>query len=394
MSSKLYRDYNMNQLWFPMDLEAWIPPNHVARVVHAAVERLDAAIFDAVYPGGGRPPYDPKMMTKILVYAYTQRIYSSRQIAKAVREQIPFLWLSAMQTPDFRTINRFRGERMKALLDDVCVQILRQLIEDGYIALEHYFLDGTKIEANANRYTAVWKKSVEGYKTSVEALIRELLKQIDPIVAEENAQYGDRDLEDVDPQPIRTAESPRDDATSSTDARLRAQPGAPAQSPPAADTPGKMVDAGRTSPDDAAGPNDPPSVTASPAESTPVSFREAVQNHLAQLEAKVQGLGPAARRQGARLLRKLRQDALPRWEKYTAQLATLGDRNRYSKTDPDATFMRMQDTPQGQAAPKPAYNVQVGTENQFIVGFSIHQRPGDTACLIPHLERLRTGLGR
>ncbi len=82
-----------------MDLEEDIPDNHLARVVNAAIERLDDAIFDTAYPGGGRGNYHPKMLTKVIIYAYTQRIYSSRQIAKAVRENIPFMWLAGRQRP-------------------------------------------------------------------------------------------------------------------------------------------------------------------------------------------------------------------------------------------------------------------------------------------------------
>ncbi|PAK46733.1 transposase, partial [Paenibacillus sp. 7541] len=83
----------------------------------------------------------------IIIYAYSQRIYSSRQIAKAVRENIPFMWLAARQRPDFRTINRFRSERMKDVLEKVFTAVLELLVEEGYIKLEHYFVDGTKIEA-------------------------------------------------------------------------------------------------------------------------------------------------------------------------------------------------------------------------------------------------------
>ena len=97
-----FKPYTMDQLFLPMDFGDMIPPHH------------------------------PKLMTKILVYAYTQRSYSSRQIAKAVREQIPFLWLTGRQTPDFRTIHRFRGERMKAIVDEVLFTgILTLWIEEG-----------------------------------------------------------------------------------------------------------------------------------------------------------------------------------------------------------------------------------------------------------------------
>ena len=109
----LYIQYTMDQLYLPMDLEEDIPENHLVRVVNAAVNRLDDKIFASAYPGGGRDSYHPKMLTKVLVYAYTQRLYSSRQIAKAVRENVMFMWIAGRQKPDFRTINRFRSERMK-----------------------------------------------------------------------------------------------------------------------------------------------------------------------------------------------------------------------------------------------------------------------------------------
>ena len=216
-----FRPYTQEQLFLPMDVTDMIPPHHVVRVVTDAVNRLSDALF-----GGGRPPYHPQLMAKILVYAYTQRIYSSRQIAKAVREQIPCLWLTGRQSPDFRTINRFRGERMKAIVDEVFTGILALLIEQGYVTLETYFVDGTKIEANANRYTYVWKKSVAGNKTKLEAAIRELLRQIEAGVQAENAEYGERDLPEVEPQPL-TVEA-LDAQLTQWEARLRPQP-TPAQ---------------------------------------------------------------------------------------------------------------------------------------------------------------------
>nr|WP_052088104.1 transposase [Paenibacillus wynnii] len=84
----MYIQYTMDKLCLPMDLEEDCPENHLVRVVSSAVNRLDDTIFDAAYPGGGRDSYHPKMLTKVIIYAYTQRIYSSRQIAKAVRENI------------------------------------------------------------------------------------------------------------------------------------------------------------------------------------------------------------------------------------------------------------------------------------------------------------------
>jgi transposase len=182
----------MDQLFLPMDLEELIPPGHVVRVVNEAVNRISDDVFLKYYPGGGRSSFHPKMLTKVLVYAYTQKIYSSRQIAKALRENIPFMWLAARQTPDFRTINRFRSQRMKGLIDDVFAAVLQLLIEEGYVTMEHYFLDGTKIEANANRYTFVWKKSTDRYQEKLQTQIRQLLAEIDEVNQQEQKEYGER----------------------------------------------------------------------------------------------------------------------------------------------------------------------------------------------------------
>ncbi|MGG3311785.1 transposase [Paenibacillus lautus] len=148
----------MDQLYLPMDLEDDIPPYHLVRIVNESVNRLDDRIISAAYPGGGRDSYHPKMLTKVIIYAYTQRIYSCRQIAKAVRENVMFTWLAGRQRPDFRTINRFRSERMKDVLEIVFTSVLQFLAQEKYVNLEHYFVDGTKIEANASRYTFVWGK--------------------------------------------------------------------------------------------------------------------------------------------------------------------------------------------------------------------------------------------
>ncbi|WP_225434131.1 transposase [Peribacillus tepidiphilus] len=111
------------------------------------------------YKGGGRSSFQPKMMLKIILFGYSQKVYSCRGIEKLIRENIPAMWLAAMQQPDFRTINEFRGERMKVLMDELFEVMILKLIDEKYITMENYFLDGTKIEANANKYSFVCKKS-------------------------------------------------------------------------------------------------------------------------------------------------------------------------------------------------------------------------------------------
>ena len=137
---------------------------------------MSDASSDGAFPGGGRPPYHPKMLAKVVIFAYTQRIYSSRQIVKAVRENIPFMWIAARQAPDFRTINRFRSERMRNVLQKVFAAVLELLVAKGYIKLEHYFVDGAKIEANANRYTLVCGKAVAKHKTRLQENVKALFR--------------------------------------------------------------------------------------------------------------------------------------------------------------------------------------------------------------------------
>lgn len=130
----VYKPYVMDQMsLMPPSYHEKIPSKHIVRTINEAVEGIDLDSLMAQYKGGGTSSYHPKMMLKVLVYAYSQRIYSSRRIAKALREDITFMWLSGENTPDFRTINDFRGSRMKAVIDDVFTAVLEYLIENGYV---------------------------------------------------------------------------------------------------------------------------------------------------------------------------------------------------------------------------------------------------------------------
>lgn len=320
----MYIQYTMDQLCLPMDLEYDIPQNHLVRVVNTAVNRLDDAIFDAAYPGGGRDSYHPKMLTKVIIYAYTQRIYSSRQIAKAVRENIMFMWIAGRQRPDFRTINRFRSERMRTVLETVFTAVLQFLAEENYVKLEHYFVDGTKIEANANRYTFVWGKAVVKQKAKLQEKVQALFAAIEETEKQEDKTHEGQDLPELGKASVVSSEK-LEQAVKQLEERLQEKP------------------------------KDKP-------------LKKAV--------------------------RILRKDLLPRLQKYETQEAILGTRNSYSKTDHDATFMRMKEDHMQNGQLKPGYNVQIGTENQFIVGYSLHQRPTDTRCLIPHLEKVKSQLGK
>ncbi|MEG6534166.1 transposase [Caldibacillus thermoamylovorans] len=148
--------------------------------------------------GGGRASYRPNMMLKIILYGYKQKIYSYRGIEKLTKGNIPTMWLAAMQQPDFRTINEFRGVRMQNLIDGLFETIIHKLIEENYITLENYFLDGKKIEADANKYSFVWKKSTSKFEAKLKEKIQETLKHIHAITeleAQENITKINPDTE-------------------------------------------------------------------------------------------------------------------------------------------------------------------------------------------------------
>lgn len=320
----MYIEYTMDQLSLPMDLQEDIPQNHLVRVVNDAINRLDTKVFTQAYPGGGRDSYHPKMLMKVIIYAYSQRIYSSRQIAKAVRENIMFMWIAGRQRPDFRTINRFRSERMKDVLETVFTAVLQFLADEKYVNLEHYFMDGTKIEANANRYTFVWGKAVVKHKMKLQEKVQTLFKTIDQAQQQEDREQSDQDLKEMDEASTITGEK--------------------------------------------------------------------LEKAVKQLELKL--TEKPKEKPLKKIVRAIRKDLLPRLQKYETQQQILGTRNSFSKTDPDATFMRMKEDHMKNGQLKPGYNVQIGTESQFIIGYSLHQRPNDTRCLKPHLEKVKTALGK
>ena len=316
----------------PPSYDDLIEEGHLVRVVNQAIDQLDLSPLLAKYKGGGTSSYHPKMLLKVLVYAYTQKIYTSRKIAKALRENIHFMWLSGGNRPDFRTINDFRGSRMKGVIDEVFGEVVAYLVEAGKVKLETYFVDGTKIEADANKHKVVWAKRKNTYQKRVRAQIEELLKQIEAENEAEQAAYGEKDLEE----------------------RGGSESG------------GGEMDA------------------------------EQLRARIEKLNQRLRERPPREEesRAARKALKKLQDDCLPRLEKYEQQTETLAGRASYSKTDPDASCLRMkEDRGAEKPWPKPAYNVQMGTEGQFITGFSVHNRAGDTPCLIPHLEQVRKQTG-
>lgn len=184
----IFKPNYVNQgVLFPLDLNEKVGSNHACRVIHEVVSKLDISKILKQYKGGGTSSYDPRMLLGLLFYGYLNNIYSCRKIAKAMEENIYFMWLSGGQSPDFRTINEFRGKKLKGEIDDLFSQIVQMMVQMGLVSLEKQFVDGTKIEANASKYSFVWKKSVESHKEKLEEKIKSVLGDIKTAIQADDA---------------------------------------------------------------------------------------------------------------------------------------------------------------------------------------------------------------
>lgn len=307
-----------DQLTFlPKSLEELVPEKHVCRVIDRFVRLLPRKVIeDRLERRRGRPSHHPRLMLKVLLYAYTQQLYSSRKIAKAIRENVCFMWLAGMERPDFNTVNRFRSVYLRECLDDVFAHLTELLLEEGYITGEDYFVDGTLLEADARKHHVVWKKNTQRYAEAVRSRALEILEEVERVNQEEDERYGERDLEEIGEGSDLTAEK----------------------------------------------------------------IEELAREIGEELAQKQEELSRKERRRRKSQVRKLEKEA-EKLRRYEKQEEILEGRNSYSKTDSDATFMRLKN---GEL--RGAYNLQIGAEGGFILGYSLSQSPNDAASLKGLLE--------
>ena len=316
MAKLHFRPYMPNQtVLFPQRIDEDIAENAPVRIVNAIVDSLNLDSFKKLYKETGRCPYHPKMMLKVILYAYMNNTYSCRKIEQLLLRDIHYIWLAGYEKPDFITINRFRN-RVKEEINNVFTQLVLILADKGFISLDVEYIDGTKIEAKANKYTFVWRKSVERNRAKLMDKIRLLLEQVDESIAQENSM--------------------KDTSVEFTPAMLS-----------------DIVD----------------------------ELKEALGN-TSQTSDKEQR---KSRREKKRQIKELEAHRAKLAE-YERHLEILGERNSYSKTDPDATFMRMKEDAMNNGQTKPGYNLQIGTENQFITHFAFFPNPTDTLTFIPFLS--------
>ena len=195
-----FRSYDPDQtLLFPQRIDRDIPKDDPVRILKSVIESLDLSGFKKLYHERGRSPYHPKMMLMVILYSYMNNVYSCRKIEKLLYRDIYYIWLSGYQKPDFATINRFRN-RVKNEIGHIFTLLVLILVEKGFVTLEVEYLDGTKIESKANKYTFVWRKSVERNREKLLEKIRVVLQQINEQMAQDKA--ADVDTLELTPQTL------------------------------------------------------------------------------------------------------------------------------------------------------------------------------------------------
>lgn len=231
------------------------------------------------------------MLLKVVVYSYLTNIYSSRKMETAIRENIHLMWLSGMQRPDHHTLNRFRSERLRYTLKTVFVQVVQLLAEQGVVSLKEVYVDGTKLEANANKYTFVWGNAIKTNKIKMKQQLDELWHYAKRVAAEEKELPEPPPFETIDADKVKEAIE---------------------------------------------------------------QIQQAIENDESN--------------EGIKAKQKLRY-AAKNWpaalDRYAAQEQILDGRNSYSKTDHEATFMRMKEDHMKNGQLKPGYNLQLSTNNQL-----------------------------
>src|SRR5450432_825935 len=311
-SKVVFKTYSPAQgMLLPPSLEELIPLSHPVRVVNEVIESVNLEILERAYKGGGTSSYHPKMLLKILVYGYVSNVYSSRKLEAATKENIHFMWLAGMQQPDHNTINTFRGKRLQDALKDIFTQVVELLVAEGVLSIKDLYVDGTKIEANANRYTFVWGNAIKTSKEKIKKQLETLWQYTQKVAAEELNQPTPPDFTTISKEKVAEAIEKIDQALSS---------------------------------------------------------RNNVSKQVKQKLSYAKKNWPAA------------------LDKYQVQEKILDGRNSYSKTDTDATFMRMKDDHMLNGQLKPAYNLQLSTNNQYIVNYSLHQTTVDITTLAEHTE--------
>ena len=306
-----------NQLKLPLNTEYMIPKDDSVRLLSRIVEELDLKELYQTYSRIRENHATPRQMLKIMLYAYMNHIYSTRGTESACNRDINFMYLlEGAPAPDHSCIARFRSCHFAPVSKIIMSRLTLLLADCGEISFENLFIDGTKIESAANKYTFVWKKSVDKN-------FKKMIAKIPTFVQKAEEDFGIHLIYDGNIQ-LRHLK------------KLRKK-----------------------------------------------------LKKIQEEEGSVFVYGPGKHKT---LLQKTMEELdeyLERFKKYVKQLHLCGERNSYSKTDIDATFMRMKEDHMKNGQLKPAYNVQFGVDSEYIVWVMVGPQQADTTTLIPFLNETR-----
>ena len=313
------------QLSLNMDIQIYIPKNDPVRLLNQLLEGLNYTRLLSAYSDKGRKSaVPPIILFQILVYAYMNRTFSSREIEKLCQRDLHFIWLlRGYPAPSHHTINRFRKDRLiNGVMEDLFDQIVERLHDLGEIEFKNLFIDGTKIEANANRYSFVWLKSVTKNESKLHVKIEQLIQEL-------NEMYL-TNYEFKTSHPLSSLE------TCLADLNKRAKQ-----------------------------------------QSLVFVYGKGKKKTL--LQRQIEALN----------------DYLEKQRRYLVYKETIGThRSSCSKTDEDATFMRMKEDHMKNGQLKPAYNVQLGVEAEYIVGVGVFHSTTDVTTLVPFLTSMEARLSK
>lgn len=291
--------------------ERIIPENDSVRLLDEIVDEMDLMCLVRTYSDKGRKSAtNPATLLKVMLYANMEGIYSSRAIESSCKRDINFIWLlNGEKAPNYHEIARFRSKRLSECGEELFYQLVKKLSGMEEIKYEHLFVDGTKIEANANKYSFVWKKSVNKY----EARVHEKLEKLIPELRKKYMLNSD-EPEDVLEELLTMVREPFAYGRGKRKSELQRD----------------------------------------------------IEQHKALVDKK---------------------------KEYENCQETFKGRNSYSKTDTDATFMHLKEDHMRNSQLKPAYNVQLAVEGEYITGVSVSSERSDQLTLIPLLERMEENLG-
>ena len=320
LNKKLQKDYTTSSVYYqiklPLDLEILIPADDPVRLLSAFVEGMELRDLYKTYGKIKKNQVSPKQLFKIIIYASMNRLYSSRDIETACRRDINFMYLlEGKPAPDHATIARFISLHFSQCSKSTLAEVTDILFQLGEISGKSIFIDGTKIESVANKYTFVWKKAVTKNQTKLFEKISDLVHECENFYGIKIAHHNKISLHTLKRMRKKLYKIKNEEQ---------------------------------------------------------IVFVHGIGKRKTPIQKSIETL----------------ESYIDKLKEYTKKIHVCGERNSYSKTDPDATFMRMKEDAMMNGQLKPAYNLQHGVDSEYITWLTISARPTDTRTLIPFLKEM------